>query len=289
MSSDAVAGDPASLLEKPEYARIGFVVQAVETAYDALGASGIGALLTGPLSVSAPLMRNVASLLDGAIDALIVSLTASAEVVYGSLPQFLRTAVDQYFLAKQKFRQEFQSALKELNVPTAQTTAGGIVGSVAPQIEKIMTASRVAFSAVLDSSAEEAGGGERINIHGIWVLDTTRSEPWDALLEILGITHKKTVSSKDIKPSTQEFHHQGDMISHCIYSTSGKKKDSEPTMFVVGADPMEEKAAEGEAISTRYYYTDDGIVQEVRPRRSFWFQFRYSRGRPCAASITPSR
>ena len=126
--------------------------------------------------------------------------------------------------------------------------------------ERIVTASRTAFAAVLD-----AGEAPRhINIHGVWALDTKRSEPWDALLDILGIPHKKTFSTREMKPSTQEFTHEGDRISHCIYSSSGRPKDAAPTIFVVGAEPTEERAAEGEAISTRYYYTEDGIVQEVR-------------------------
>ena len=146
---------------------------------------------------------------------------------------------------------------------------------------RIISASREAFTAVVtskdayttavnatnapvafESVHTESESVTTISIHGMWRLDVSRSESWNALFDVLGIAKKSTI----IRPAMQEFIQEDGNICHRILSASGKPRESTPKLFTIGAHAIAERQGEGETIYTRYYFSDDGatLIQEAR-------------------------
>jgi len=233
--------------------------------------------------------------------------TLAPTAVQGAVKEFMwaKGEFQKEFLRQTQKQQEDKDLQKSSSDTVAngnengsEKSGNGIIPSMIPppSVERIMTAGKRAFTAVAmkkfeydkenkpptdhtaalddDLAKEEVAEKdditiEKICVHGVWALDIDRSEPWDALLEVLGIEHRKISDKSQMRPSTQEFYHVDDEISHRIYSSSGRRRDGiEPTVFIIGAAPIKESSADGDVIQTRYYYSDGGIVQEsINPEK----------------------
>ena len=155
---------------------------------------------------------------------VVTTYSKSVQICESVIPSPLRCSLSEFLSIRDSFKNTLISELDQMKQKSTETSEK----SKKP-IEMFILASQVAFAnvrmrkvikdiAVEETIVPDSSSSHRINVDGLWKLEPRESEPWDALLDILGIEHKKTTLTSNIKPSSQEFSQNGDRIIHKIFS-----------------------------------------------------------------------
>lgn len=281
-------------------AAVGWAIRVTRGAYMYAVGSPIGGLVVAwpvhsLIVFVAPKLQRVTECVDFCLDVASAMGSAATERVYASLPRTVKLCVDEFLWARDEFEKQFEKRLpRQKRQQLAQqhqyqyqrkADAAGGDGSSSTDaavmdidnVLQIISVSREAFTAVVTSKdahttataaantpvAFEPIRAECVSIHGLWQLDVARSEPWDALFDVLGIAKRSTV----VRPAMQEFIQEDGNIGHRIFSASGKPRESTPKLFSIGnrAIAEKQKQGEGETIYTRYFFSHDGatLIQEA--------------------------